>query len=259
MINFIKNKLTRKQKVKLVFKWQAFKSIFYFFNLNKLALIHGTDKFGSHFYTPHYQKYFRKFKFKSIKLLEIGVGGYSDPLMGANSLRMWKSYFPFAKIFSLDIHDKSLLQESRIKIYQGSQVDEILLNQIISEHKEFDIIVDDGSHINEHVITTFIHLFPVLKSGGIYVIEDTQTSYWEHYGGTSHQLNDTTTIMGFFKSLVDGLNHQELVLEHYQKSYYDQNIIGIHFYHNLIFIEKGENNERSNYIINNQIPNGAKG
>jgi hypothetical protein len=36
-------------------------------------------------------------------MLEIGVGGYDSPISGGESLRMWKTYFPFAKIFALDI------------------------------------------------------------------------------------------------------------------------------------------------------------
>ena len=55
-------------------------SLFLGRNLSKLAIIYNTDKYGSHYYTPHYQKYFKKFKYKNIKLLEIGVGGYESPM-----------------------------------------------------------------------------------------------------------------------------------------------------------------------------------
>lgn len=69
-----------------------------------------------------YQKYFKKFRFKSITFLEIGVGGYEDPYAEGNSLRMWKIFFPFGKFYALDIYDKSPQEESRIKIFKGSQV-----------------------------------------------------------------------------------------------------------------------------------------
>ncbi|MFK7058789.1 CmcI family methyltransferase [Flavobacterium oreochromis] len=93
--------------------------------------------------------------------------------------------FSVCKNFSIDIYDKFKLQENRIKIYKGSQVDENLLKGICKEVGEFDLIIDDGSHINDHVIKTFEYLFPRLKKGGYYVIEDTQTSYWKEYGGSS--------------------------------------------------------------------------
>lgn len=79
---------------------------------------------------------------------------------------MWKKYFPFCDIYAIDIYDKSALQEKRIKIYQGNQTDEIFLMQVTIETGPLDIIIDDGSHINEHIIETFKMLFPALKDGG---------------------------------------------------------------------------------------------
>ena len=222
-----------------------FLAIPYGFNINKLASIYKSDKWGEHFYTKHYQTHFRKFKFKRVKLFEIGVGGYHYPDMGGSSLRMWKRYFPFGKIFALDIYDKSFVEENRIKIFQGSQVDENVLNKITNSIGDFDIIIDDGSHINEHVIKTFQLLFPKLKSGGIYVIEDMQTSYWPDYGGDSKDLNNSSTMMNYFKTLTDGINHEEYILPNYSPSYFDKNIVTMHFYHNILFIYKGPNNEGS--------------
>lgn len=247
MIQFLKKKLSVEQKLLLRYKIRSFIAFFYPFNLNKLAVIHRTDKFGGHFYTPHYQHFFRKFKFKKMNVLEIGVGGYDDPIRGGNSLRMWKSYFPFSKIYSIDIYDKSKLQEKRIKIFKGSQVDPILLERICNEVGEFDLIIDDGSHINEHVIQSFEFLFPKLKKGGYYVIEDTQTSYWNEYGGTSLDFNKKGTIYEYFKNKVDALNFMEFEVENYEPNYYDKNIVAIHFFHNMIFIHKEDNNEPSNY------------
>lgn len=228
-------------------------SIILFNNLRKLGLFYGTDKVTDHSYTQHYEEHFRKFKYKKIKLLEIGVGGYANPLNGGHSLRMWKRYFPFGKIFSLDIHDKTAIEEKRIKIFKGSQIDDFFLDRITDEIGDLDIIIDDGSHINEHVIKTFKILFPKLKVGGIYVIEDIQTSYWPEYGGNSFDLNNPNTIMNFFKGLTDSLNNKEFIKPNYIQNYYDKKIISIHFYHNLIFIYKGNNNEESNSIKNNQL------
>ncbi|OWP79621.1 class I SAM-dependent methyltransferase [Flavobacterium oreochromis] len=243
----LKNKLSIEQKMLLRYKLRSIIAHFYSFNLTKLAQIHRTDKYGGHFYTQHYQHFFRKFKFKKMNVLEIGVGGYDDPIRGGNSLRMWKSYFPFAKIFSIDIYDKSKLQENRIKIYKGSQVDENLLRGICKEVGEFDLIIDDGSHINDHVIKTFEYLFPRLKKGGYYVIEDTQTSYWKEYGGSSVDRNKEGTIYHYFKEKIDALNYKEFEIENYSPTYYDKNIVGVHFFHNMIFIHKNDNDEHSNY------------
>jgi len=223
-------------------------------DLNKLAVVYGTDKWGAHSYTQHYQLHFEKFKNKKINLLEIGIGGYDNQYAGGSSLRMWKSYFSKANIYALDIYDKKSIQEKRIKIYKGSQTDETVLNEMANESGGFDIIIDDGSHVNEHVIKTFGILFEKLNSGGIYVIEDTQTSYWPEFGGDSDNLLNPKTMVNFFKNFVDSLNNKEFIKPGYRQSYFDKNIISIHFYHNLIFIYKDNNIEESNIIVDNSIP-----
>jgi demethylmacrocin O-methyltransferase len=225
------------------------KCIPFYGNLNLLAMVFGSDKNGGHNYTQHYMKHFKKYRFRKIKLFEIGVGGYDNPENGGHSLRMWKKYFPFGQIVSLDIYDKSKLQENRIKIYQGSQVDEQVLTKIIENQGKFDLIIDDGSHINEHIITTFKYLFPHLKEGGIYVIEDIQTSYWKDMGGDNKDFNNPKTAMNFCKRLTDCLNYSEFNDPKYEPTFYDLNIVEIHFYHNLVFIYKNKNDEKSNLSL----------
>ncbi len=222
-------------------------------DLDTIGLVYGTDKVGGHFYTTHYASHFKKFRYRKINLLEIGVGGYGDPKAGGESLRMWKKYFPFARIFGLDIYDKSPLQENRIRIFKGSQVDKAFLDNVTDEIGEIDIIIDDGSHINEHVIETFKLLFPKLKHGGIYAVEDMQTSYWEDFGGDSNNLNNPKTMMNFFKSLTDAMNNQEFIMPNYQQTYFDRHITSMHFYHNMVFIYKGYNDEKSTRVVNNQM------
>ncbi|WKD86887.1 Mycinamicin VI 2''-O-methyltransferase [Polaribacter huanghezhanensis] len=248
----LKQNLSNSSKRKLRNHVNDFKAVFFCGNLNKLGKIYGTDKIGGHFYTPHYMTHLKKFRLKKINLLEIGVGGYKNPLIGGQSLRMWKKYFPFGRIFSLDIYDKSSLQENRIKIFKGSQVDKDFLEGVSDYIGEINIIIDDGSHINEHVIESFNILFPKLKDGGVYIIEDTQTSYWEDFGGDSKDLKNPKTMMNYFKNLTDSLNNQEFIFPNYKQTYFDKKIISIHFYHNLIFIYKGNNNEKSNMVVNNQ-------
>jgi demethylmacrocin O-methyltransferase len=218
-------------------------------NLTLLGILMGTDKaWWGHYYTPHYAVHFRKFKYKKINLLEIGVGGHDDPNKGGNSLRMWKYYFPFGRIFGIDIFDKSAIEEWRIKTFKGSQIDEAFLQKTINTIGGVDIIVDDGSHINEHVVKSFKLLFPLLKDGGIYVIEDVQTAYWPDYGGGG---GDSS--VSFFKSLTDGLNYREYLMPDYEPSYFDRKITAMHFYHNLIFIKKGNNDEESNLVHNGRL------
>jgi hypothetical protein len=155
--------------------------------LDQLALRHGSDKFGSHYYTAHYNACFAPFRGLPVHLLEIGVGGYDDPNAGGASLRMWKDYFSAGIIYGLDWHDKHGVAEDRVRIYQGSQADPVAMARILADTPDqaFDIIIDDGSHRSEHVIATFLMMFQYVKPGGWYVVEDIQTSYWSDHGGNS--------------------------------------------------------------------------
>jgi predicted O-methyltransferase YrrM len=112
-------------------------------------------------------------------LLEIGVhqGG---------SLKFWRElYGPGLKLYGLDIKQEcaAFAPKPADKVFIGSQIDADLLDSIDKDHGPFDVIIDDGSHQNPHMWATFNHLFKALRPGGIYIVEDMFTSYWERYGG----------------------------------------------------------------------------
>jgi demethylmacrocin O-methyltransferase len=221
-------------------------------NLSKLAVDLGTDKEGGHHYAKHYQRHFESLRREKLNILEIGIGGRQNPRGGGQSLRMWKAYFPKSHIFGIDVYDKTYHDEPRITTFRGSQIDEKFLRMVAAEICTIDIIIDDGSHYNDHVITTFKILFPLLSHNGIYVVEDLQTSYWdkvlgEDWGGSSDLMAPNTS-MNFFKCLVDGLNYEEFTYDEYTPNYFDKHIISMHFYHNLLFICKGQNDEGSNIL-----------
>ncbi|MCP5531181.1 MAG: class I SAM-dependent methyltransferase [Opitutaceae bacterium] len=213
-------------------------------NLRVLARIYGSDKWGSHWYAQHYERHLGARRKRKIVLLELGIGGYDNPRGGGASLRMWQKYFPRGRIHGVDIHDKRVHDDTRIKTFVGDQSDERFLRQVIAEIGPPDIIIDDGSHVNAHVLNSFEVLFPLLAEDGIYVVEDVCTSYWPDHGGSSTDLNAATTSMGMFKALVDGLNHKEFVGRVRKPTYCDENIVALHFYHNLVFCHKGKNAEQ---------------
>ncbi len=207
-------------------------------NLTQLARIYKTDKWGFHFYTPHYQQWFAPLRNKPIRLLEIGVGGYDKPLLGGNSLRMWKSYFQKGTIAGIDLCDKSALREHRINIYQGDQSDEAFLQEISKIEGPFDIIIDDGSHMQSHILTSFKTLFPLMSPGGIYVIEDTQTSYRSKFEGSTGERETVHSAMNYFIGRVHEVNQQDWIKEELIHPIIETDIESIAFYHNMIFVVK---------------------
>jgi cephalosporin hydroxylase len=103
-----------------------------------------------------------------LKILEIGVAG-------GGSLRMLKEYFEKAYIRSMDIEDKVYMEEARIRILRGDQANREELKRCVLNAK-FDIIIEDGGHTMEQQQISLGFLFPYLKPGGFYAIEDLQTS-----------------------------------------------------------------------------------
>lgn len=213
--------------------------------LNALAMLYQTDKWNEHWYTQHYQSHFLPLRKRPLNILEIGVGGYRNPTAGGASLYMWKYFFPKSQIFAIDIEEKRLPKESRIHIFQGHQTDRKFLERLVGQDMQgkLDIVIDDGSHVVSDVLTTFEILFPMVTPSGYYVVEDIQTSYWPYAGGDDKDLNNPATSMNFFKSLTDSLNYQEFAHEGYDPSIYDRNVVSVHFYHNLVFVRKGSNDE----------------
>ncbi len=207
-------------------------------DLTSLALIYKTDKWGRHFYTPVYRHWFGALRYKPVRLLEIGTGGYARPHQGGNSLRMWKSYFPHGIITGIDIHDKSALQERRVHIYSGDQSDPDFLKRISGIEGPFDIIIDDGSHMQSHIIASFETLFPLMEPGGTYVIEDTQTSYWPKFEGSTKDMDTIPSAMNYFIKRVHEVNRIEWKESDRQVDEIGQMIETISFYHNLIIIGK---------------------
>jgi hypothetical protein len=117
---------------------------------------------------------------------------------------MWKDYFFNSKIIGIDIIEKSKqYEDERIKIEVGNQTDEIFLKNIINKYGPFDIILDDGSHQNNDVIKSFEILFASIKSQGIYVVEDSCTSYWNEFNGGYKK--DGSSIE-YFKNFIDHVN-----------------------------------------------------
>ncbi len=214
-------------------------------SLREIAIAHGSDKESAHHYADRYERHLSARRHEPLTLLEIGIGGQHGPTTGGSSLRMWKEYFARGQIVGIDIHDKSPHAEERITVLQGDQSDAPFLERVCAEYGPFDVIVDDGSHICDHVIASFRALFGSLTPGGIYVIEDLETSYWPHYLGSSRRGRRRRTTMTFLKQLADGLNHAEFDIPGYQPTFFDESIVAITLYHNLAFIERGDNREPS--------------
>jgi 23S rRNA U2552 (ribose-2'-O)-methylase RlmE/FtsJ len=155
--------------------------------LCELAEKYGVDKCPAirHTYTPPYHVLLSPLRQSVKTILEIGIGNVPlmKPIVGENykpgaSLRMWRDYFPNANIIGCDILRSVLFNdEDRIKTFFVDQSNESslveLAKSITPNGNYLDLIIDDGSHIEEHMILSFKTLWQYVKpKGGIYIIED---------------------------------------------------------------------------------------
>lgn len=86
---------------------------------------------------------------------------------------MWRDFFLLADVYGLDNHKELLFEADRIKSVFADQKDEASLFIAIADiGKDFDLIVDDGSHEIEDQLLSFKVFFTIVKAGGIYAIED---------------------------------------------------------------------------------------
>lgn len=204
--------------------------------LDSIGLKFGTDKSSKvHDYLNKYEPFFASSRLNSLKILEVGV------LNGA-SLHTWKQYFPNGQIIGADIRPEVIkYAEDRIfiEILDQSNIEELV--RLGVKHGPFDIVIEDGSHLWEHQITSLRYLFPFVASGGLYVVEDLQVNYGkaaEKYRGIS-----SVKSADFLKDLADlVLANRQIVPSTIEDSFlrtYGQTIESMTFIKHACVIRKG--------------------
>jgi hypothetical protein len=196
--------------------------------LSQLADKHKTDKGPNHHnYTAIYERYLEPLRNSPQTLLELGVGGYEFPERGGESLRMWVEYCNGNwYVIGTDLHKKDFIVEGAA-IHQMGQTEALPLISLCGAMPP-SIIIDDASHINPLTIRSFEILWPILQPGGLYIVEDTETSYWgvihtgEDYGG------------GVGKGIIAYMQAKTIPMDLDK----DSDIEYIHFYKGLIIIKK---------------------
>lgn len=210
--------------------------------LDEIALKHGTDKASNvHGYTKYYEMFFEPIRMNSLTLFEAGFGSYGYTDQGGHSARTWREYFPNATIVATDIYHKTIIPNG-VHFYQGSQDDKEFWKRVINDvgyHP--DIFIDDASHRNDLSVKTFEVMFPMLATGGIFVIEDLEPSWWQDiasdgtdFKGCKDPLDFyAPTTINFIRKLINDINAKKI------HGYVEQYPIeSIHLYHNIAFIIK---------------------
>lgn len=192
-----------------------------------------------------YERIFKELRNSKVKILEIGV-------QNGGSLEVWSKYFKHANlILGCDIDPMCGIlkyRDQRITVLVGDATAEQTRQRILAHSNEFDIIIDDGSHQSRDVLNAFLLYFPMLNPGGIFVVEDTHTLYWDEFGGG---LRRKDSVKEFFKDLTDVINYEhwrdDVRINDFISSSFDLQstafiadgwVESIEFYNSMIVIKK---------------------
>lgn len=176
-----------------------------------------SDKWAS--YLPYYDSLFLHLRNNKIRMLEIGV-------QNGGSLETWSKYFQNAALFiGCDIDPKCAslsFVDSRINVVVGDANISTTYSKIFEMSPQFDIIIDDGSHISNDILNSFINYFPLLSADGIYVVEDACCLFMNDFGGGI--LNEFGAY-SFFKKVADIVNFQfwrdDITINNYMRTFFD--------------------------------------
>jgi hypothetical protein len=182
-------------------------------------------------YFDIYDRHFAQFRNKPVIVVEIGV-------WNGGSLQMWKNYFGAqAKIYGIDIDPRcKILEEEQITVLIGSQEDKEFLRSLVTKIGSIDIVIDDGGHMMNQQITAFQELYPFVSENGIYLCEDTHTSYWQMFNGGCRRHG---TFIEYSKGLIDQLHawHTQQP-EFFNVTEFTKTTNSLHYYDSVLVIEK---------------------
>ena len=199
-----------------------------FYSLDKVS-----DKWTSYF--DVYERHLGSFQNTQPHVLEIGV-------QRGGSVDMWLEYFgQGTTVLGVDIDPacKQLQYPPNVEIAIGDQASAVFWQQTLANRPLFDVIVDDGGHTMTQQIVSLECLWSHLKPGGVYVCEDTHTSYWPNWGGG---FDHPRSFQTYAKRLTDLLNRQHIargMINQRLIEIFGTSLTGVYFYNSQVVLEKG--------------------
>lgn len=199
----------------------------YFWNKEKQLKIHKW-----HHYFDIYETHFSRFQGKRPTVLEIGV-------FKGGSLEMWNHYFDGdCEIHGVDIDPNCKSFEAyfnNVKVHTGSQENIQFWKEFKTKVPKIDILIDDGGHTMKQQIITFEEMYPHISDNGVYLCEDTHTSYWHRYGGG---LKNPNSFIEYSKNWIDKINSHHIRGDQDKDINFANSTNSIHYYDSVVILEK---------------------
>ena len=182
-------------------------------------------------YFEIYNRHFAKYIGKDVTIMEIGVNK-------GGSLQIWKKIFgPNSKIIGIDINPACKeMEDDQISIYIGDQADRGFWKKIKDEIPKLDILIDDGGHYMEQQIITFEEMFPHVKDDGVYLCEDTTSSYSADKYNSGYKKSHT--YIEYSKNFIDYIHAWFSMDQELQVNEYTKTMHSLHYYCGVVAVEK---------------------
>ncbi len=174
-------------------------------------------------YFQVYEELLSKYRNKPITFVEVGV-------LNGGSLFMWRHFFgPQARIIGVDFNPLAKRWEKDgFEIYIGSQSDPQFWTSFFDSVGMVDVLLDDGGHTNEQQIVTTHQSIPFIKDGGLLIVEDVHTSYFQDFGNPSKY-----SFISYAKLFIDGINGRFPGVKVVQNIFRDA-VFSAHFYDSIV-------------------------
>jgi len=182
-------------------------------------------------YFDIYHRHLDPYRGKPVTVVEFGIyhGG---------SLRMWRDYFGRrARIIGIDIDPRcAQLAEPGTEVVIGDQEDREFLRRLRADVGPADVVIDDGGHTMPQQIATLEEMWPAVVDGGVYIVEDLHTSYWEEdFGGG---WGKPGTMVEYTKGLIDEMHAWHTKERGHPPTDWTRSIRGMHVYDSVIVLDK---------------------
>ena len=179
-------------------------------------------KIIAHGYAKIYEKYLQEHKEKNLNIIELGS-------FYGNASAAFYFYFKNSQIYSADINPDMYLYRSKrlINFFTDTSSRSSIERNILKKNIQFDLIIEDASHmLKDQIISLFI-LFKNLKSGGFFIVEEIDFPEKREDMRVGQEFPDLKTILN---KIINKENFNSEYINENEKKYFLENFDTIKFY-----------------------------
>ena len=188
-----------------------------------------------------YDLLLQKFAGKPVTVVEVGV------LNGGGLFMLRQLLGDAARIIGVDLNPEcKYFEKYGFEIFTLNQSNPDEWREFFMKIGPVDVVIEDGGHTNKQQITTLIESIEHIKDGGVYLSEDTHTSYWPEFGNPSKH-----SFIEYTKTLIDGINQRGPSVT-IKGTEINKRILSIQYFESMFCIYLGQDSQQKSQRIVNE-------